>query len=129
MQKSQSGFTLIELVVVIVLLGILGVTAIGKYQDLSLEAQNAANGGVASELSAASGINLAAVTLGAGGTAYNGAAETCAAAAADLFATGAPAGYTFTGGGNCTTASSFVCTVDSGTVGETTADAQILCTP
>jgi MSHA pilin protein MshA len=128
MQKSQSGFTLIELVVVIVLLGILGVTAIGKYQDLSLEAQNAANGGVASELSAASGINLAAVTLGAGGTAYNGA-ETCAAAAADLFATGAPTGYTFTGSGDCTTASSFVCTVASGTVGETTADAQILCTP
>ncbi len=30
MKKSQAGFTLIELVVVIVLLGILGVTALGK---------------------------------------------------------------------------------------------------
>jgi prepilin-type N-terminal cleavage/methylation domain-containing protein len=30
MYKSQKGFTLIELVVVIVLLGILGVTALGK---------------------------------------------------------------------------------------------------
>ena len=51
MKTSQKGFTLIELVVVIVLLGILGVTALGKFQDLSVEAQSAANQGIASELS------------------------------------------------------------------------------
>ncbi len=42
MKSKQAGFTLIEFIVVIVLLGILGVTAMGKYQDTSDEAHTAA---------------------------------------------------------------------------------------
>jgi prepilin-type N-terminal cleavage/methylation domain-containing protein len=37
----RSGFTLIELITTVVLLGILSVTALGRYQDLSAAAENA----------------------------------------------------------------------------------------
>jgi MSHA pilin protein MshA len=135
MQKSQKGFTLIELVVVIVLLGILGVTALARFQDLSLEAQNAANSGIASELTSSSSINYAAATLGvAGATAINTAAENCPAVALALFATGVPAGYTILPVAattfDCTALTSFACTVDStANTADTPATAQVLCTP
>lgn len=42
LRNKQSGFTLIELVMIIVILGILAAVAIPKYQNLSSEAQEAA---------------------------------------------------------------------------------------
>ncbi len=131
MYKSQKGFTLIELVVVIVLLGILGVTALGRFQNLSLEAQNAANQGIASELTAASTINFAAESVTPGsGTAINTNAETCAGLGG-LFNSGAlPAGYTFAGGGDCTAVAQFTCNVDNtANTLDTPAPATVLCTP
>ncbi len=63
MKRSQSGFTLIELVVVIVLLGILGVTAMGKFQDLSGRAEQASLNGIATELTGSATVNYAGSLL------------------------------------------------------------------
>ncbi|MCF5851564.1 MULTISPECIES: prepilin-type N-terminal cleavage/methylation domain-containing protein [Aeromonas] len=52
--KKQSGFTLIELVIVIIILGILAVTAAPKFLNLQDDARKAAADGVKASLQSAS---------------------------------------------------------------------------
>ena len=63
-QSSQGGFTLIELVIVIVLLGILAAVAVPRFVDLSAEAGNASAQGVAGAIASGSAINFAACKAG-----------------------------------------------------------------
>lgn len=90
--KKQQGFTLIELVMVIVILGVLAAVAMPKFVDMKTDAERGAAQGIAGAAASASAMNYAQSKMGSATL-----VSSCSGVGA-LLQGGVPSGYSISDG-------------------------------